>query len=91
TSTGGGRAAICSSPVAYGSLRAANCTDGFLMYTLSLALVQKVGPVTKVISFSSRSARARFPRALKNGPVSITHDYVNLYAEKNHEQNSCTR
>ncbi|HEX4004378.1 MAG TPA: hypothetical protein VHX36_17120, partial [Candidatus Acidoferrales bacterium] len=47
TSTGGGRAAICSSPVAYGSLRAANCTDGFLMYTLSLALVQKVGPVSQ--------------------------------------------
>jgi hypothetical protein len=42
----GDRAAICNSSVAYGSLRAANCTKGFLMYTLSLALVQKVGLVT---------------------------------------------
>jgi len=30
-SAGGDRAAICSSPVAYDSLRAANCTEDFLM------------------------------------------------------------
>jgi transposase InsO family protein len=45
-STGGVRAPICSSPVAYGSLRAANCTKGFVMYTLSHPLVQKLGLVT---------------------------------------------
>ena len=44
------RAAICGSPVAYGSLRAANCTKGFVMYTLSHPLVQKVGQVTKPLS-----------------------------------------
>jgi len=41
--TGDDRAAICSSPVAYGPLRAAKCTESFVMYTLSHPLVQKLG------------------------------------------------
>jgi hypothetical protein len=74
TGVGSNGAANFGSVVAYGSPRAANCTKGFVMYTLSHPLVQKAGLVmlanvelASVVAVAPSSAAASLLPTAPNG------------------------